>query len=88
MRRLGYLNTLLTLITILLSLHLWTLWTVDGRSVVPEAAAAGLPDPSAQRQQTIDLLKQLNQKIENLIGLFTGGKARVRLEQTAGKADR
>lgn len=39
MRSLGYLNTVLTLIALLLTLHLWTLWTAS--PAIPAPADAG-----------------------------------------------
>ncbi len=68
MRSLRYLNTILTVIAVLLATHLWTAWS-DGAS--PAAAVAsprttptpgGIPNAGAQRQQQIDLLKLLNQQ--------------------------
>ena len=87
MRSLRYLNTVLTLMAVLLTLHLWTLWTGgptgDGHSPLELAAtarAAGIPDAGAQRKQIIDLLKLQNQKTDQLVNLLKSGRARVRLE--------
>ena len=94
MRLMRYLNTVLTVIAILLTLHLWTLWTypsVGGRPVVDlaqPAEAAGIPNAGMQRKQTNDLLKRLIQKTEELTGLFKSGRARVRMEQAREKPDR
>ena len=93
MRSLRYLNTVLTVLAILLTLQLWTSWT-QATSPAPGAAwldaarpahAAGLPNSAMQRKQTNDLLKQLIRKTEDLNGLFKSGRARVRVEQAAGK---
>ena len=91
MRSLRYLNTVLTVIAILLTLQLWTLWTTGGRNdgpaidMVAVASAAGIPNAGMQRKQTNDLLKVLIKKTEELTVLFKSGRARMRLEQDPGK---
>ncbi len=93
MRSLRYLNSVLTVLAILLTLQLWTMWTqsaAPSRSaawldVARPAHAAGLPNSAMQRKQTNDLLKQLIRKTEELNGLFKSGRARVRVEQAASK---
>jgi hypothetical protein len=86
MRSLRYLNTILTVITVLLAMHLWTWWS-DGP--LPAAAVAaprsvptpgGIPNAGAQRQQQIDLLKLLNQRTDDLVNLLRSGQARVRVD--------
>ena len=89
MRSLRYLNAMLTVLSVLLALHLWTLWTGDGAGgLLPEARVAnavsrpvGLPNASAQRMEIVGLLKQQNRKIDELIGLFRSGTARVKLQE-------
>lgn len=96
MRSSTYLNTMLTLIAILLTLHLWTLWTMPVGLPHSQATldlatpvhAAGLPNAGMQRKQTIDLLKELLRKTEGLSGLFRSGQARVRVEQSPEKTAR
>ena len=91
MRSLRYLNTVLTIIAILLTLQLWTLWTTGGQHDGPVvdltsvARAAGIPNAGMQRKQTNDLLKTMVQKTEELTGLFKSGRARIRVEQSPGK---
>lgn len=84
MRSLRYLNSVLTVIAVLLTLNVYTLWTMPQSgaavSVSTEAQAAGLPNPGAQRQQMIDLLKKLSKQAEETKGLFKSGQARVRVE--------
>lgn len=80
-----YLNTILTVIAVLLTLNLWALWSAGGAAQpslmsTAEAAPAGLPDAGAQRMQVVDELKQLNRKVDELAGLFKSGQARVRME--------
>ena len=94
MRSLRYLNTVLTVIAILLTLQLWTTWSAGsaswpGASVAQAKAkarsqaaarASGIPNAGAQRAETVNQLRKLNQNTETLIGLFRNGKARVRVE--------
>jgi hypothetical protein len=94
MRSLRYLNTVLTLIAILLTLNLWTLWTatashpaaaIDLTAATPARAQArppsgGIPDAGAQRREIADQIKLGNQKLDTLIEMFRSGQARVRLE--------
>lgn len=91
MRSLRYLNTVLTVIAILLTLQLWTTWSAGSASwpgaSVAEARArsqAKVKDsgttPGAQRAETVRQLKKLNQNTETLIDLFRNGQARVRVE--------
>lgn len=85
MRTLRYLNVVLTVIAVLLALQLWTLWSgqaVQGPAQVAFAAPpspGGIPNPGAQRQEQVNLLKQLNVQMGQLITLFRSGDARVRV---------
>lgn len=88
MPSLRYLNTVLTLIVILLTLNLWTMWSGGpaGRMLAPEATAhaatqpMGIPNASLQRQRMVDLLKLLNRNTEELTGFLRSGKAKVKLD--------
>jgi len=86
MRSLRYLNTILTIVAVLLSLHLWTMWSVspagESLSLATEAQAApeGIPNAASQRKQMIDEIKSNTRKVEELLNLFKSGQARVRLE--------
>lgn len=76
MPSLKYLNTILTILAIILALNLYvTVFT--GPSALPQAHAQGIPDEGAQRVQIIDQLKLLNQKLEQLKGLLESGKVKV-----------
>ncbi len=96
MRSLRYLNTVLILIAILLTLHLWTLWNGPigmAMSPVTTAQAApralGIPNAAEQRHEMVDLLKRLNSKTDELIGLFRWGKATVLVKESkTAKADK
>ena len=89
MRSLRYLNAVLTIIAVLLSLHLWTLWDmgpvgVDSADPVVDLAspayAVGLTNAAAQRQQMIQQLKGVNKNVKDLNLMFRSGKARVRTD--------
>ena len=88
MPSLRYLNTVLTLIAILLTLNLWSMWSGGpaGRMLAPESPAhaatqpMGIPNASLQRQRMVDLLKLLNRNTEELIRLFRTGKAKVKVD--------
>ena len=83
MQSVKYLNVVLTAITILLALQLWTSWA--GASLdqpielVSPAHAAGIPNAGHQRQQIVDRLKEVSAKLDQLNDQFRSGKARVRI---------
>lgn len=89
MASLRYLNTVLTVLAVLLGLQLWTTWqgeTAGGvTDIASTAHAAGIPNAGAQRQQIVDLLKKQAQQLDKLAALFETGRARVRLE--GGRSD-
>ncbi len=84
MGALRYLNTVLTVLAILLAFQLWTSWTGGPAdttaSVATPAYASGIPNAGAQRQQMVDLLKRQSQQLDALTKLFESGQARVRLD--------
>lgn len=88
MRSLRYLNTMLTLIAILLSLTLWTQWTSSPLPdpTVSEARADGILEAGLQRQQMVQSMDLLNTKMDQLIGLLKSGQARVRIENPEQQA--
>lgn len=84
-----YLNTVLTVTAVLLTLNLWTQWTAtpDGwllwtaqEANAAEPARRGLPDAAQQRRDTVQQLKQINAEVRALKQMFASGQARVRLE--------
>ena len=83
MRTLKYLNTILTIIALLLTAVLWTLWSHAPMSLAGEAQAQGMVDAGTLRLETLNQIKTLTQKVEELTGLFKNGQARVRLENAA-----
>lgn len=87
MRSLRYLNTVLTLIAILLTLNLYVGWTTtpggELLSIASEAHAqesGGIANAGAQRKEMIDLLKQMNASVNEMQKTLTNGSARVRVE--------
>lgn len=88
MRSVSYLNAVLTVIAILLAGVLWTMRPGPSISFVPSAQAQGFEDPGAQRAEQISQLKSLNHGVEELVGLFRSGQARVRLDKEPSETKR
>ena len=90
MPSLRYLNSVLTVIALLLTINLYTLWTVNpaGSILAPEtsvqAADSGVVDARVQRKEMIDQLKQLNSGLSAVQQTLTSGKLRVQVETKAG----
>lgn len=92
MRSLRYLNTILTILAVLLGLEIWTTWMRPGDSGLASPAVAGadtrstdrstggIPDAGAQRKEMIDLLKQLNVQQADVVKVLKSGEVRVKLE--------
>ena len=84
MKSLRYLNTVLTLIAVLLTVNIWTLWnTAPGANAVSFASpaqAVGLTNAAQQRKEMISVLKKINSDSAELKSLLANGSARVRLE--------
>ena len=89
MRSLRYLNTILTLIAVLLTVNLWTLWTVtpggDSLSIATQARAQGMTSPGQQRELMINELKKINASTGDLKSMLKSGSVRVRLEAGSSK---
>lgn len=99
-----YLNGVLTIIAVLLTLQLWTSWTggpAAGNSGefaggMPDFAsvahaqedAKGIPNAGAQRREIVELLKKLTIQTEALTGLFRSGQARVKVEGAPAESNR
>ncbi len=84
MKSLRYLNTVLTMIAVLLTVNIWTLWTVtpggNALSMATQAQAAGMVNAAQQRKDIVDVLKKINADTGELKSMLKGGSARVRLE--------
>ena len=79
MRSIAYLNSILTVLALLLTLQLWTSWT-NAPSATSPAMAQGIPDEGAQREKIIDQLKLLNSRADGIHSLLSSGKLRVRVQ--------
>jgi hypothetical protein len=92
MASLRYLNVILTLLTLVLALQLWTSWTAPGAAAAAPAqganppAGGGIPDIGAQNMQIIDLLKQLVQKTEVQTELWRSGQVHVHVDKDPADA--
>lgn len=99
MRSLRYLNLMLTVIAVLLTLQLWTAWATGPALLSGTAEAAtgkhtrsykaaqrsGIGKAGAQRAETNKRLDQLLKKTDTLIDLFRSGKAKVRIVDASSK---
>lgn len=84
MRSLRYLNVMLTVLAVLMTVQIWTTWTAGGSSMsmVHEAHAQGVPNAGAQRKEMIDALNKLNAQITTTNELLRSGQIRVQVEST------
>ncbi len=86
MKTFRYLNAVLTVIAVLLTLNLWTLWTMGPSANGPvielasTAQAQGLTNAGAQRRDMINLMKQQVAALKDLSKTLKSGEVRVRLE--------
>ncbi|GAB4109343.1 MAG: hypothetical protein Kow00105_18050 [Phycisphaeraceae bacterium] len=84
MKSLRYLNSMLTVIAVLLALNIWTLWTVtpggEATGIAAEVRADGIANAGAQRKQIIDAVNQVRGEVGEIKMMFKNGSARVRLE--------
>lgn len=84
MRSLKYLNTVLTLIAVLLTLNLWTAWTASPAAerihFAAPAHAQGVGSTAERQVQMVQELKSLNQSVSRLEKTLTSGKVRVKVE--------
>ena len=86
MQSLRYLNSILTVLAILLALNVWMMWRGTAAEMVGPIQSAqaaergGIPNAGSQRKQIVDQLKSLNAKTESLTNLLKSGRVRVRVE--------
>ncbi|MEX0653773.1 MAG: hypothetical protein WD534_01845 [Phycisphaeraceae bacterium] len=89
MQSLKYLNSVLTVIAVLLTLNLWVGWTDtpagDRMTIVSEAQAQGVPNAAQQRREMIDSIKQVNSQIGEIKTLLTSGRVKVQAEAPQGE---
>lgn len=86
MRSLQYLNTVLTVLAVLLALQLWTSFTTSdvGITTPQSASAQGIVNGGEQRKQMIEQLVKLNHQTAALTELISSGKVRVVVDMPAG----
>ncbi len=81
MRQLRYLNAVLTVIAVLLTMNLWVAWNTtpggEAMTFAQPASAQGLADAGSQRREMVDLLKQLNVSVAKLQTTMTDGSMKV-----------
>ncbi len=91
MRSLRYLNTVLTIIALLLTLQLWTIWTAPSATMpatgfdlsftaAREAHAQPAVQPAEQRLRMIRLLESIDRGITAQNNLLKSGEVRVRID--------
>ncbi len=90
MKSLRYLNTVLTLIAVLLTVNIWTLWNMtpggEALSVATEAEAAnGIPNAGQQRKEIVDAVKRVNDDTNAIKNLLANGTIKVRIEGNASQ---
>lgn len=101
MKSLRYLNVILTVLAVLLTLQLWTVWNGHGTPIAaapsiatpalaqsrgPTPGASGIPDAGAQRREMVDLLKKLVVQTDEVKSVLTSGQVRVRVENPPKEA--
>lgn len=77
-------SRILGVIVVLQGLMLMTLWL--GGPALPQAQAQ-VPDAGGQRLQMIDQLKQLNDKMDRLIGILNSGNLQVKVAKDDEQKD-
>jgi hypothetical protein len=91
MKSLRYLNSILTVIAVLLTVNVWTLWSItpggEVLSVATEVRADGIANAGAQRKQMIDAVNQVRAEVGEVKAMFKNGSARVRLEAGSQQTD-
>lgn len=79
MKRLRYLNAVLTVIAVLLTLNLYAMWTLGAATSPSYAHAAAKPFPQPE-QQAVDQLKRVNKNLESLENALTSETFKVEVE--------
>lgn len=86
MRSLRYLNSVLTVLAVLLALQLWTsLNTSSVPIATPQTASAqGIVNAGAQRKEMNELLTKLNAQVAATNELLRSGQMQVQVHMPAG----
>jgi len=91
MKSLRYLNTILTVIAVLLTLNLWTQWAGSpvnlptGGGTAHAATDEGLQNPANQRNEMITQLRKQVAATENLTALLKSGNVKVKVDSEVKK---
>ena len=86
MASIRYLNSILTVLAVLLALQVWVSFS-SGPELATPAYAQGIPDSGAQRQQIVDQLKLLNRRTAEMTALMKSGKLRVLVTEMPNDED-
>jgi hypothetical protein len=78
-------NRLLTVVIVLQVVILAGQW-LQGPTILP-AARADLPNPQADRQEMIDLQKDTNSKLDQIVSILQGGNLQVKVVQSDDQKD-
>ena len=79
MKRLRYLNAVLTVIAVLLTLNLYAMWTLGPATTPSYAHAAAKPFPQPE-QQAVNELKRINKALDSLEKTLTSETFKVTVE--------
>jgi hypothetical protein len=88
MRSLRYLNCMLTVLAVLLTLQLWTTWSASPVTLSQEAHAQGIPNAGAQRKEMIDTLNNIQRELTATNELLRSGQMRVTIDAPRQDKDR
>lgn len=85
MRSLRYLNSVLTVLAVLLALQLWTSFTTSSVPIAApnSASAQGIANGGEQRKHIIEQLVKLNQQTAALTQLLSSGQMKVQVDMPA-----
>ena len=88
-RSLGYLNGVLSLIAVLLTLNLWAMWNVSPggqvMTIAGQAQAQGASGAAVQRKEMVSELRKLNKEMVVIKDMFKKGEAKVQAKVLAEK---
>jgi hypothetical protein len=86
MRTLRYLNGVLTVMAVLLTLNVWTMWHTSAArdlSLNAEAQAVGRTSAGKQRSEMIGQLKQVNTQLGAMREMLSSGELVVQVKRPA-----
>lgn len=86
MKRLRYLNAVLTVIAVLLTLNLYAMWTLGPATTPSYANAAAQPFPQPE-QQAVNELKRINKALDSLEKTLTSETFKVTVENLPEESD-